>query len=256
MTKRGVSLLLDALMLFSFTVLMSWRLTGVPIHEWLAVVLLGLIVVHLVVHWGWVETRTFKAVRTDSRRTRINVLLNVLLFLAMGTALATGFYMSKVVVPNTLTPGAYLNWHQAHDTASTITLVILGLHVALNWDLIVAALRRAVRRDRVIPASIPHGRGATLARSIRGLAWITAASGLVAVVTWEAGGLAPPRTKIMFQMPDGRMEEHEPPPELTVLDPGAEKPSPSRGAVPFVLRFVMLSAVAVAGRKALKLRLD
>jgi hypothetical protein len=192
MTKHGASLLLDATMLLSFTVLMSWRLAGVPAHEWLAAGLLGLIVVHLVIHWGWVETRARKAVGTRSPRTRMNLLLNGHLFLAMGTALTSGFRMSKVVVPNTLTPGAYLSWHQVHDTSSSLAQIILGLHVALNWDLIVAGIRRAARGEASVSSFVPVGRRAAVARA----------------------------------------------------------------GAPFVMRLLLLSAVVVGGRRALKLRLE
>src|SRR5512138_3234589 len=38
-----------------------------------------------------------------------------------------GLVISKIVVPNDLAPGMYLTWHGVHDSASTATLVILGL---------------------------------------------------------------------------------------------------------------------------------
>jgi hypothetical protein len=256
MTKRGASLLLDAGMLLSFAVLMSWRLTGVPIHEWLAIGLLGLIVVHLVVHWGWVETRVRKAVATRAPRTRSNVILNAMLFLAMGTALTSGFRMSKVVLPNTLTPGAYLTWHQIHDTSSSLALIILGLHVALNWELLVTGVRRAARGGSDVSSFVPVARGTALTRALRGLAWVTAASALLAVVTWKAGGALPPQTRVMIQTRDGRIEERDPPAELTRVLPGSERPAPARAGAPFIMRLLLLSAVVVAGRKALKLRLE
>ena len=34
MTRRSLSLALDTFMLVVFVSLMSWRFTGVPIHEW------------------------------------------------------------------------------------------------------------------------------------------------------------------------------------------------------------------------------
>lgn len=61
MTRRQSSLLLDAAMLCIFATLMSWRLTGVPAHEWAALGLIVLLVVHLLVHWQWVETRVARA---------------------------------------------------------------------------------------------------------------------------------------------------------------------------------------------------
>ena len=57
MTRRSISLALDTIMLVVFVSLLSWRLTGVPIHEWAATALLVVLVVHLVIHWHWVETR-------------------------------------------------------------------------------------------------------------------------------------------------------------------------------------------------------
>jgi hypothetical protein len=56
-TRRGTLLTLDATMLALFTTLISWRLTGVTLHEWFGITLTLLIVVHLLVHWGWVEGR-------------------------------------------------------------------------------------------------------------------------------------------------------------------------------------------------------
>jgi hypothetical protein len=242
-------------MLLAFTTLMSWRLTGVPIHEWLATGLLGLIVAHLVIHWHWVETRVPKAVQDASRRTRVNVLLNLSLFVAMAMALVSGFVISKVIVPNTLAPGAYLKWHHLHDASSTWVLVILGLHVALNWDLVTAGVRRLIRGERAALTAAPAPGKTAIARTVRGLGWIALAAAVVASATWEAEKRVPDETRVTFHTRDGRTEEHEPPAELTSLDPGAERPEPSRAVVPFVLRFLVLSAVAVAGRKVLKLRL-
>jgi hypothetical protein len=255
MTKRGASLLLDAAMLSSFSVLLSWRLTGVPIHEWLAAGLLGLIVVHLIVHWHWVETRVARAVQDAPRRTRLNLLLNGSLFLAMGTALVSGFIISKVIVPNTLTPGAYLKWHHLHDASSSWALCILGLHVALNWDLITAGLRRLTRGERAAFAAAPPVRSTAVARSLRGLTWIALASATLVAATWEIGTVLPDETRVFIQTRDGRIEEHAPPADLTMLDSEAERPAPSHAVIPFAARLALLTAVAVAGRKLLRLRL-
>lgn len=259
MARRGVSLLLDAAMLITFAALMSWRLTGVPVHEWAAIGLLAVLVVHLLIHWHWVETRVARAVRGATSRTRFNVILNTALFVAMGTALASGFFISKVVMPNALTPGAYLTWHGIHDSSSTATLVILGLHVALNWDLIAGGVRRALGRAAVRPVAVRPVAGVrqpAMARTvIRPLVWITAAAILVTAGTRGAGALLPATNRVMLVHADGRMESVAPPPELTALQPGSTRPSPSRGAVPFAMRFAILAVVAVVGRKVFKVRL-
>ena len=253
MTRRGLSLLLDAAMLLIFVALMSWRLTGVPIHEWAAIGLAVVIVIHLMIHWHWVESRVARAVRGTTARTRFNVILNAALFVAMGVAITSGFVISKVVVPNALTPGMYLTWHGVHDTASTATLVILGLHVALNWDLIVGGVRGALRRvARPVVLARPAG---IVSTTLRRLVWIVAAAVVVTAGTRAAGARLPPTTRIMFVRPGGRLEPGEPPPEITTLQPGTTRPSPSVGFAGFLVRVAMLAIVAVVGRKALRVRL-
>ena len=251
MSRRGLSLLLDAAMLVIFAALMSWRLTGVPIHEWAAIGLAAIFVIHLMIHWHWVETRVARAVRGTTRRTRFNVVLNAALFLAMGVAITSGFVISKVVVPNALTPGMFLTWHGVHDTASTLALVILGLHVALNWDLIVGGVRGARRRTarpvfEVRPTRITS-------TTLRRLVWIAAAAILVTGGTRAAGALLPAETRIMF-VRNGRLEPGTPPPEITRLMPGTNRPS-ADGVAGFLARLAILGVVAVVARRVLKVRL-
>ena len=72
MTKRGALIVLDAAMLLSFSVLMSWRFSGVAAHEWIGLALIALILTHLVVHWGWVESSVARIMvkRDDSTSLR------------------------------------------------------------------------------------------------------------------------------------------------------------------------------------------
>ena len=253
MTRRGISLLLDAAMLLIFAALMSWRLTGVPAHEWAAIGLIAMVVVHLVLHWHWVETRVARVVRGATARTRVNVILNGGLFVAMVVAMTSGFVISKVVVPNALTPGVYLAWHGLHDAAATAALVILGLHVALNWDLIAGGARGALRRVGRPVASV-RSPGA-LATTLRRLAWIAAAVVVVTAGTRAAGALLPANNRVMFVRADGRREVAEAPREITRLNPDLDRPSASRGVVGFTVRLALIGVVAVVGRRVLKVRL-
>src|SRR5215831_18404773 len=149
MTKLTISLAIDAVMLVAFGALQSWRLTGVPAHEWLGVTFLLLAVSHLVIHGRWVESRAPKLLRVGSLRGRASVLLNLLLGIAMTTAITSGFFMSKVLLPNQLTPAAYGSWHRLHEQSSNLSLLLIGLHVALNWDLIAGGIRRGWRRPTI-----------------------------------------------------------------------------------------------------------
>ncbi|MGH8099683.1 MAG: DUF4405 domain-containing protein [Chthoniobacterales bacterium] len=255
--NRTISLWLDASSVAVFLALMSWRLTGVSIHEWAASALLAALVVHLIIHWHWVETRIvrFKSSRT---RTRVNVALNLALFLSMGIALASGYAISKVMFANSLSAGAYIRWHSVHEISSNVTIFILGLHVAVNWDIIWNGIRRVFSRRRrfaVSPLSTKSRNRSLFSRPVlRPLAMIVVASVLVAGLAKGLYSLTP-QEEVLYRRPGGRMEAGPPPADIGKLRNGDDRPMPGRGGPKVVLMFILLSGAAFAGRKILRLSL-
>ncbi len=235
-------------MFVAFIVLMSWRLSGVTAHEWIGLSLIAMILTHLVVHWGWVEGSVSRLAR--HRHGVIPLLLNTALFFGMGTALVSGVVISRVVFPNQLLPGDYLHWHSLHETASTITLFILGLHVALNWD----RIRNSVRRLFDTTAR-PRSRGPIpYATTLRRLAWVLGVSAVLVAGVFVFARVTPSRAQVLMTFPDGHTALVGPPPDIAKVRPGTTAPNPM-GTPKFVLSFVMLLIAAVVGRKVLRLRL-
>ena len=251
MSKRGVLVALDATMLLFFILLMSWRLSGVIAHEWIGLSLIALIVAHLIVHWAWVEGSVSRITRRHRTGT-IALLLNTALFLAMGTALVSGVVISKVVFPNQLLPGDYVHWHSLHENASTITLFIVGLHVALNWDRIRSSVRRLFDATRRRSAQRWGLSGSVL---MRRAAWVIAISAVLTVVVLAVARAIPSHAEVLMMFPDGHTALVPPPPEIAKLRPGTTLPSIPMGVPRFVLSTVLLSIAAVVGRRVLKLRL-
>jgi len=251
MTKRGALVVLDSMMFLSFMVLMSWRLSGVIAHEWIGLSLIALILTHLVVHWAWVEGSVTRVTRHGHRGGLIALLLNTALFVSMGTALVSGVVISKVVFPNKLLPGDYLHWHSLHDGASTFTLFILGLHVALNWDQIRSSVRRLFGAPHRGPAQwrLPS---ATL---IRRFAWVLGVSMVLIVGVFAAARAVPTHAQVLMTFPDGHTELTSPPDDIARLQPASTAPDPQRGMPRLVLSFAMLSVASIVGRRVLKLRL-
>ena len=236
-------------MLSFFAVLMSWRLTGVWLHEWLAVALLALIVLHLVVHWGWVESRVAILSRSPNRRFGA-LLLNTAVFAAMGATIISGFVVSKVIVPNRLTPESYLHWHGLHESAATFTVIALGLHLAFNWDRIVGAARRAFGPR---PAGAQPVFAISPSLAVRRLSWILLASSVLTAIVWSAARLTPHEDKVMFIHADGTRELAPPPAEITKLRLDTIRPAPAQGTPRFVVSLALLAIVGLIGRGLLTL---
>jgi hypothetical protein len=234
-------------MLSFFAVLMSWRLTGVWLHEWIGIALIAMIVFHLLLHWGWVESR-IAILRQSPRRRFGALLLNTGVFAAMGATLVSGLVVSKIVVPNHLTPASYLHWHGLHESAATFTVILLGLHLAFNWDRVVAGIRRISG-----PRTARSGLDLSLHLVLRRLGWILVACSVLTVLVWAAVRVTPHDDKVMFIHADGTRELAPPPAAITKLRSDTIRPAPALGAPRFLVSLVLLLVVAVVGRRLLTL---
>ena len=69
------------------------------VHEWLGVILVAALIVHLLLQWLWIASATGQLRAPRTPRIRINYSLNALLFVMMIFALASGFVISRAVLP-------------------------------------------------------------------------------------------------------------------------------------------------------------
>ena len=145
--SRTTNLVLDGTIFTAVLLVASPSLTGMAIHEWLALALLAGVVTHLLFHWQWlvkVTTQFFKKLLHESR---LNYVLNLLFLIAMVATMLSGLLISKTVLS---TLGIRLNadhsWEQIHKQISDITVVLLALHVAMHLKWIATSLRRLVVR--------------------------------------------------------------------------------------------------------------
>ncbi len=242
-------------MLLFFVVLMSWRLSGLVAHEWIGLALIALIFAHLIVHWGWVEATAVRGFRHKPRGRVLPLLLNALLFLSMGVALVSGVIISKIVFPNTLLPGDYMQWHELHESSSTITVFVLGLHVALNWDRIFGVLKSWFSSSH---RSSPKASRAWRIRTgvlLRRAVWVFGLSIVLTGAVWAETKLVPSHPQVMMVFPDGHRALVSPPADISRVRPGTTAPDLSRGVSRFILTLVLLTVATLVGRYVFRLRL-
>ena len=143
---------LDVTLLVSVCALQTVRFTGLVLHEWLGLAMVGLVLAHLLLAWSWIATQSRRFFAAQTLRARINYLINLALFAAVTAVIFSGILISQKAIP-TLTgtnvvPDMDWRWDTLHNKFSAWVILLAGLHVAINWDWALAALQNVFRRFR------------------------------------------------------------------------------------------------------------
>lgn len=235
--------ILDGFLLFAALTLESPRGSGLFAHEWLAAVFSAALAAHLLLNWQWIRQTLRKILLPGAARARANAFLNATLFVCMTFTIFSGIKISEVVLPLAgLQPSPLLPWHKVHKLFAALTIAVVGLHLGLNWDWLVAVIRtRALTRTRSGGTSGSVSAAPTWLRfttAFRRLALVIAA---FAFVSAACVGLVR-STGIPRSQPARRNRF-------------AQAPQP--GVVPreIGVQLLVVAAAAVLSRKVLRLRL-
>lgn len=136
-------LALDAGMLALACVLEALSLTGLTWHEWLGFLLCLLVLFHVILQWPWLVAGLRRFLAGGTHRAGINLVLNYLLFIAMVAVLVSGVLISNQVAPLVgRALGRPRVWSELHGWLNFTLIVLVGVHLALNWDWVLGAIRR------------------------------------------------------------------------------------------------------------------
>ena len=137
------NLILDITIFTAFLAVANPSLTGMTVHEWLALAFAAAIVTHLLFHWSWLVSVTKHFFKKLFHQSRLNYLVDALFFISMTAAMLSGLLISKSVMS---TLGIQLNashgWESIHKLAADTSLIMLGLHFALHLKWVVTNLKR------------------------------------------------------------------------------------------------------------------
>ncbi len=137
------NLTLDIAIFAAFLAVANPSLTGMTIHEWLALAFATAIVVHLLFHWNWLVAVTKAFFSKLFHQSRLNYVVNALFFVAVTATMLSGILISKSVLPFLgIQVNAAHSWESIHKQAADISLILLGLHFALHFKWLVAQLKR------------------------------------------------------------------------------------------------------------------
>ncbi len=139
------NLVLDLGIFTAFLVVSNPRLTGNSIHEWLSLSFAAAIITHLLFHWDWIIKIGSEFIKKLFHQSRLNFLVDALFFIAMTGAIFSGILISKDILQLF---GIQLvvsqSWKGIHSLTANLSLVTLGVHIALHWKWILANLERFI----------------------------------------------------------------------------------------------------------------
>jgi hypothetical protein len=143
--KWVANLVVDALFLIAFLVVIEEKGTGPVIHEWLGVGIVGIILIHVLMHWNWVVGVTKRFFARLKAEPRINYLVDLGIFIGFTTIIFSGLMISESVLPALGLQAARSNiWKFIHFQATDVTILLTGLHLALHYKWILSALKRSI----------------------------------------------------------------------------------------------------------------
>ncbi|HXT39304.1 MAG TPA: DUF4405 domain-containing protein [Candidatus Angelobacter sp.] len=136
-------LCLDIAMLLLVVVLECINFTGLRWHQWLGFAFCPVVLWHVVLQWQWFITQFRRMLTPAAWRVRANAGLNLLLLALMGAVLFSGGFVSAQGVESLGESfGRVRIWSEVHGWLNVALVVLVGLHLGLNWDWLIAALRR------------------------------------------------------------------------------------------------------------------
>ena len=144
MSKNKTKWLIGAVLFSGFLLTFFMDLTGLPIHQWLGFSVGVLLLYHTVTHLDWINSVAERFFGRTSNRSRVYLLINIMLACGFGLITGTGLLMSTWFA---LPLANYDFWRVAHILFSIGTLFLVATKLILHWRWIASAFRRASQKQ-------------------------------------------------------------------------------------------------------------
>lgn len=148
MSTNQIKLYADIVLLASFVLVNIPQATGIPFHEWISLLFIVPMVLHILLDWKWVVSVTKRMFGRLPGEVRFNHIFDLLIFIMMTLALMTGFIISEALLP---TLGIHVAidpfWSTMHDLVANLTMLLIGVHLAMHWGWIKSTFTRYLGRS-------------------------------------------------------------------------------------------------------------
>ncbi len=143
MSSTKLKLYVDSFLFVSFVLVNIPQATGVPFHEWASVLFIAPLLVHILLDWTWIMNITKRMFGKLPGEVRFNHIFDLVIFILMTLALMTGLVISEAALPAI---GIHVAidpfWSSMHDLTANLTMVLIGIHLAMHWKWIASSFKR------------------------------------------------------------------------------------------------------------------
>lgn len=149
MSKTQIRIYLDTTLLVSYILVNIPQATGIPFHEWAGFLFVIPLMLHILISWQWVVDITKRIFKKLPGEVRFNHFWDIGIFIMMVLALFTGTIVSESALPRmginiVIDPF----WQSMHNASANLTIIMIGVHLAMHWKWIVNAVQRYILRSK------------------------------------------------------------------------------------------------------------
>lgn len=142
-----LNLLLDIALALAFVLELERHFTGLRNHELIGVGMGIALVLHIVLHWKWVWNVSKSFFRNLFHASRLSYVLNLLLLIDMGVIIVTGILISETLgLSLGIDRSAQQTFKSLHILGSSVSLLLVGMHVAIHWKWILSNSKKYLFR--------------------------------------------------------------------------------------------------------------
>ena len=140
------NIFLDIGMTAIFICLMSTFITGIKWHEILGLVIFGIFIIHKLLNRKWivaVTKKVFAKEKSVPTIVKIQYVIDAILLVLVTFIIISGLLISVEIFPQFQSENLTF-WSSWHHFASILSLILISIHVGLNWQQIINAVKRII----------------------------------------------------------------------------------------------------------------
>ncbi|GAU79531.1 DUF4405 domain-containing protein [Fusibacter sp. 3D3] len=153
MKKKHFKMVLDILMLVGVALFYNKLTVSLAFHEIGGLVICGLFLIHIGLNFPWIKGVTPRIFSKKlPLKTRIGFIINLLLLISFFMIALSGIMISKTIL--TQISSRALNWKTIHYFASSVSIILLGIHIGLHANYIKGMVKKQFHISRRVRTPI------------------------------------------------------------------------------------------------------